>query len=336
MWYNSYPIRCWCVPCGVWVGVASSREQIALVEIFKSTSYSMYYLYNGQIYYLISFRHNVFQWIYHLPGREVGGALSLSQYQRRLMSWRKPSTHILSSFIASSYSVPLLAVSPEGKVCYWSNVLRDTCVLCEEVLSLGDAHSFSLTPLPHSNDYLLSSSMTALFLIQPTEAQVSEGLNAHNFSSIGPITWKLRERPFRWCLKSKVYFGPVLTPWSFSENGKLLPIPWDLSIPSEQASKLVALQNVSKGLQTLMLVNAECLIYSPGVSSWDTSAWRCVVWDQSTIQLSVIWRRSYNASGDKGCGLWWRGCGLGPHWYTLTTLAVPQQQTRGSLEYMYN
>ncbi len=70
------------------------------------------------------------------------------------------------------------------------------------------------------------------------------------------IFWKLRERPFRWCVKNKVYFWPVFDkiPWThththhgiFLKIGNYGPFQiWDLSIPSERApSKLSENQKI--------------------------------------------------------------------------------------------
>ncbi len=80
-----------------------------------------------------------------------------------------------------SSRVTLLAVSPEGKAYYWSNVLRDTSILCEERISLGEGGVATLKPLSQSNGFLLCTESANLYLVTLVENQVSTIKNRNSF-----------------------------------------------------------------------------------------------------------------------------------------------------------
>ena len=71
-------------------------------------------------------------------------------------------------------SVAVMAVSPEGLVCYWSNALRDPPATLEGSVDMGEGRGYMLVGLPSGRGAcLLSSTLGSLFIITPpTSAQV--------------------------------------------------------------------------------------------------------------------------------------------------------------------
>ncbi len=58
-----------------------------------------------------------------------------------------------------------MAASPEGKLYYWSNVLRDTPIVTEATADVGGGYSFTLTSLAGCSGCLLATTQGDLFLV---------------------------------------------------------------------------------------------------------------------------------------------------------------------------
>jgi len=84
-------------------------------------------------------------------------------------------------------SVAVMAVSPEGLVCYWSNALHDPPATLEGSVDVGEGRGYMLVGLPSGRGgCLLTTSLGILFLITPpASAQVGWKctMSVHNIAS---------------------------------------------------------------------------------------------------------------------------------------------------------
>ena len=61
----------------------------------------------------------------------------------------------------------MVAASPEGRVYYWSDALRDVPSFLEGLADVGEGYSFMLSSLEGSAGCLLATTRGDLFLVSP-------------------------------------------------------------------------------------------------------------------------------------------------------------------------